>query len=159
MLFASLIDDKYKLPNKNEGVGRDETIATKKVAAYDPNVYKGFGAQGEDAYKSGWMPQESPMMGKRIFTNQYSNAFNQVKIPNDDRLGHLALIAGDNGKFDVIIRNADKQQQGQPLRGNLTFDQVQKMYGNQLIGNRINEIEKQQAPVPVTAQGAVARLY
>ena len=143
---------------EDKGKTKDETIVTKKVLAYDPNLYKGFGEQGEDAYKSGWVYENSPVMCKRVFTNQYGNAFNQIRIPNDDRLGHLALVVGDNGKFDVLVRNADKQPQGQPLASNLTYDQVQKMYGNQLIGNRLNEINKQDSTQKQYVKGAVPML-
>lgn len=131
-----------------------EVLVEKKVVPYQAQYYRGFGSEGEDAYKSGWIAGDSPAMGKRYFTNTYTNALTQVKIPNDPRLGHVALLAGDNGKFDVVIRNADGKPLNTPL-ANTSYQQAKQYVSDVLLKSRYNQVLKEDAKQPTNTSMAI----
>lgn len=119
--------------------GKDDKIVSRKTAIFDANQYKSFGQEGQNAHKEGWMPQEFISSTKRVYTNPYDNALSQIQIPNDTRLGHMALIGNDNGYFDVAIRNADGKILNTPVQ-QVPYAQARQYLSNQIQG-RINNIQ------------------
>lgn len=132
---------KIRVTKKTEtGDKKEETVATRKVAPYDPSKYSSFGTESQNAYNEGWLPQEALSATKRVYINPYDNALSQVVIPGDKRLGHMALIGNDNGFFDVAIRNADGKVM--TLAAQQVPYATAKQYIANQVGNRVNNIQK-----------------
>ena len=77
-------------------------------------LYSAWGEVAKDAQTDGWYPAE---VGgdTTVYRQKYDNRFNIVDIPGQKEKGHIAAIAGKNGKFDLVIRDA-KGNVHQPLK-------------------------------------------
>jgi hypothetical protein len=71
-------------------------------------LYSPWGDQSMVAQKQGWYPEVA--YGDTVtYRSGYNSPFNTVQIPGQSELGHVALIGGYSGNFDVVVRdNAGK---------------------------------------------------
>jgi hypothetical protein len=121
-------------------MGTPLDILKRKTAPFDANNYIAFGKDAQNAYTQGWQPREAINSTQRVYTNPYENALSQVVVPNDNRYGHVALIANNNGAFDVAIRDADGKVIKKTLI-NVPFSQADN-YIKGVVGARIDSINK-----------------
>ncbi len=67
-----------------------------------------FGQEADAAKGEGWYPTAQPdQYGTMIYRNSYNPSANTIQIPGEKNYGHLAAIGYKNGRFDIVIRDAN----------------------------------------------------
>jgi len=103
-------------------------------------LYTPFGKQSALAMSQGWFP-ETDDKGVVTYKNKYTNAFNNVILPNKNERGHIALIGYPNQKFDIVIRDKNGNIEHTVYKG-ISPEDVQKYITNDqsVVAQRNNSV-------------------
>lgn len=80
---------------------------TKPTVVTAPDRYSVWGDQAKDAQGEGWRPAGWDSNGTVTFRNTYNPGANTVAIPGEQSYGHIAAVGYKNGKFDIVLRDAN----------------------------------------------------
>lgn len=116
------------------------------------DAYAAWGSQSALAKQQGFYP-ETTYNGNTVYRSPYYAAFNNVVIPNQKDLGHIAFIGNGNQKFDIVISDSKGNIQHTISQG-ITPDEVQQYITNQnsTVAQRNNSILNRVKPTDVAAK-------
>ena len=125
----------------------------------DTTKYVPFGDYAKQSFSEGWYPSTDPdpKNGSITYLNNYTNAFNDVWLPDEQDTGKLGLIGYPNQTFDIVIMNKKGEVKHVTKKG-VSPEAVQDYLKNDksIVASRVKDVKKKVEAQPMERETASA---